>query len=442
MGDETPRTVNLGAPGPDDPVEVLPPGSVVGAFKITANLAAGGGGRVYAAEHRVLSRRAAVKVLHRHLAVQPEMVERFVREAKAVNRIAHPNIVDIYELGVLDDGRPYYVMELIDGSDLATEIRRRGRVSPHDALTWLTPLCDALHAAHQAGVVHRDLKASNVLIGTRDGRQVIKLHDFGIAKLIDPVAGEAPLTTLGRRLGTPYAMAPEQIRGEAVDHRADIYAMGVLVFQLLTGTYPFVAEDPTELDAMHLTQPPPRPISRAPVAPALEAVVLRCLAKRAADRFPDVPSLLSAYRTALSDEVGAGPTLGLAIHVEAPLDADTSPEAADLVGDALDRIESLLAAAGYTLPLQLAGALLAVRTIPDVSPSPDVGAALGDADAVLRIAGEDAPRWTVVVHVDRFQLRAGKPFSGPLLQISSWVTGVSPGVTLTQAARGRLAPTG
>ncbi len=441
MSDETPRTVNLGAPGPDDPVDELPPGSVVGAFKITASLAAGGGGRVYAAEHRVLSRRAAVKVLHRHLAVQPEMVERFVREAKAVNRIAHPNIVDIYELGVLEDGRPYYVMELIDGSDLATEIRRRGRMSPHDALAVLTPLCDALHAAHQAGVVHRDLKASNVLIGTREGRQVIKLHDFGIAKLIDPT-GESALTAFGRRLGTPYAMAPEQIRGEAVDHRADIYAMGVLVFQLLTGTYPFAAEDPADLEAMHLTQPPPRPSTRAPVAPALEGVVLRCLAKRAADRYPDVPAVLAAYRAALSDEVGAGPTLGVAIHVEAPLDDATSPEAADLVGDALDRIESLLAAAGYTLPLQLAGALLAVRAIADASPSPDVAAALGDVDAVLRIAGDDAPRWTVVVNVDRFQLRAGKPFSGPLLQISSWVTGVSPGVTVTPAARGRLAPTG
>ena len=305
----------------------------------------------------------------------------------------------------------------------------------------ITPLCDALHAAHQAGIVHRDLKASNVLLGTRDGRQVVKLHDFGIAKLIDAPAGEVPLTAFGRRLGTPYAMAPEQIRGEAVDHRVDVYAMGVLVFQMLTATYPFAADDPTELEAMHLTQPPPRPSDRAPVAPALEAVILQALAKRAGDRFSEIPALLAAYKAALADEGGAGASLGVAIHVEAPLD-DGSLEDADRVGELLDRIEAFLAAAGYALPLQLAGALLAVRAIGARGAAPEVGAALVDAQAVRRIIGDDAARWRVVIHVDRYQVRSGRPFAGPLLRVSSWVTGVSPGVTVTAAARDHLPAVG
>ncbi len=140
----------------------------------------------------------------------------------------------------------------------------------------------------------------------------------------------------------------------------------------------------------------------------------------------------------LSYPLGVGPTFGVAIHIEAPLD-ETALADADLVGDALDRIEAFLAAAGYSLPLQLAGALLAVRTISGGSPSPEVSAAVADVEAVRRIVGPDASRWTIVVHVDRFQVRAGKPFAGPLLQFSSWVTGVSSGVTVTEGARGRIA---
>ena len=438
MSDETQRTLVLG-PRADDATERLPVGALIGNFRIVASLAAGGGGQVYRAIHRVLDRRAAVKVLHRHLAVEPEMVERFVREAKAVNRIGHPGIVDIHELGTLDDGRPYYVMELVEGTDLATMLRDRGRMAPEEALAILTPVGDALHAAHLAGVVHRDLKASNVLIGERNGQPLIKLHDFGIAKLVDLAPGEAPLTAFGRRLGTPYAMAPEQIRGDAIDHRVDVYAMGVLVFQMLTGTYPFVADEPAELESLHLSQPPPAPSSRAPVSAALDAVVVRCLAKRPEDRFPDVPTLLSALRAAARDDGGAAAGTGVAIYVEAPVE-DDSVEAADRQGEVLDRLEAYLAAAGYALALQLAGALLAVRPITPRVPAPEVAAAAADLEAIQRMIGAEVDRWRVVAHVDAYQTRAGRPHTGPLLRVSSWVTSVSPGETLTPAGRAWLTP--
>src|SRR6266478_5793915 len=173
------------------------------------------------------------------LAPSPEMVERFVREARVVNRIRHPNIVDIYEFGELDDKRPYFVMELLEGTSLASIVERRGRLSPAQALSYLEPVCDALRAAHAAGVVHRDLKASNVAVVKEGDPPRVKLLDFGIAKLVRTAPGERGLTAVGQRIGTPYAMAPEQIRGGAIDARVDIYALGVLLYQLLTGRYPF-----------------------------------------------------------------------------------------------------------------------------------------------------------------------------------------------------------
>lgn len=436
MSDDAPRTVLLADAGAPPTVDVLPLGAVVGGFRLTAVIGAGGGGRVYAAEHRVLRRRAAIKVLHAHLAVEPEMLERFVREAKAVNRIAHPNIVDIQELGTLDDGRPYYVMELIEGTDLASELRRRGRLALHEALAIVTAVADALHAAHRAGIVHRDLKASNVLLGQVDGRPLVKLHDFGVAKLVELPPGEAPLTALGRRLGTPYAMAPEQLRGAVVDHRVDVYAMGVLVFQMVTGTYPFAADDAAELEAMHLSEPPPLASSRAPLPAALDAVIARCLAKEPAERYPDMPAVVAACRAAMLEEATERAALGLAIYVEAP-DAGGDLDAADRTADQLDRIEAFLAAAGYELALQLGYGVVAVRAIADATPSPEVAAAETDLGALARIVGDDRARWRMVVHVERFTRRPGRALAGPLLRVSSWVTAVSPGETLTDAARAR-----
>src|SRR5712664_3508426 len=276
----------------------LAPGDRAGEYLILGTIASGGCGTVYTAEHRVLGRKAAVKVLHSQLATSPEMVERFVREARVVNRIRHPNIVDIYEFGELGDKRPYFVMELLEGTSLASIVERRGRLTPAQALGYLEPVCEALRAAHAAGVVHRDLKASNVA--------GVKLLDFGIAKLVRTAPGERGLTAVGQRIGTPYAMAPEQIRGGAIDTRVDIYALGVLLYELLTGRYPFISGDPVEMERLHVEAPPPRPSAMAPVSPEIDSIVLRCMEKDAARRYPDVGAFVDALRAAVKGARGAG----------------------------------------------------------------------------------------------------------------------------------------
>ncbi|MBS2022739.1 MAG: serine/threonine protein kinase, partial [Deltaproteobacteria bacterium] len=201
------------------------PGHALGDYVLEELLAVGGCGTVYSARHRLLGRPAAIKVLHRELSTSPEMFERFVREARVVNQIRHPNIVDVYGFGEVDTGRPFLVMELLSGVGLQTMLERRHRLAPAEALLYLEPICAALRAAHEAGVVHRDLKANNVMVLAEGDSPRVKLLDFGIAKLVRPSPGDAQLTAVGQRLGTPTAMAPEQIRGGTIDARTDIYAL-------------------------------------------------------------------------------------------------------------------------------------------------------------------------------------------------------------------------
>src|SRR6185369_16909898 len=168
---------------------------------------------------------------------------RFIAEARAVNQIRHRNIIDIYSFGKLGDGRQYYVMEYLDGEPLDALLDRVGNLSIADALPILRPIAKALDAAHAKGIAHRDLKAENVFLGTDSEGAVPKLLDFGIAKLMGREEALKHKTRTGAPIGTPYYMSPEQCRGKDVDHRTDIYAFGVLTYLMLTGVYPFDADD-------------------------------------------------------------------------------------------------------------------------------------------------------------------------------------------------------
>ena len=209
-------------------------------------LATGGHGTVYLAAHTGTGRRAALKVLARAFASSPEMSSRFMREARILSRLRHPNVVDILELGLLPDGRPFVAMELLEGRSLLDLVFARGRFSLPEALELLAPVCDALCAAHREGVIHRDVKASNVFVEAGDPPKV-KLLDFGVAHAAGP--DDPSITVTGERIGSVHAMAPELIRGDAVDARADVYALGVLLYQLLTGELPFWSEDPVRARA-------------------------------------------------------------------------------------------------------------------------------------------------------------------------------------------------
>jgi len=371
-----------------DPDE-LSPGTSAGAYVLTRELASGGGGTVYEAHHKLLGRKAAVKILRRELAASPQMVARFLREALAVNMIKHPSIIDIYEFGELADGRPFYVMELLEGRDLRKLLTERGRFAPEEVLEILRPVCSALEAAHGQGIVHRDLKASNIHIVDKNGQRVVKLLDFGIAKLMQPENAEAGLTVVGTRLGTSYTMAPEQIRGDGVDPRTDIYALGVVTYHLLTGQYPFRAETMTDIERQHLESPPPRPSLAARVSPALDAVVLRAMDKNADRRFPNVKAFLQALEDAAGSKSAAARETGAraaAIYVEVRMSDTADAESDEILDDSsavLDAAEQSFRAASLLLPLQTGNAIIGARVL-----SADATQARAESDAILVIARE------------------------------------------------------
>jgi serine/threonine-protein kinase len=281
----------------------LVPGSTVGEYRIEAKIGEGGFGAVYRATHPMIGKSAAVKVLSSTFSAHEELAARFVNEARAVNRINHANIVDIFAFGTLPDGRLYFVMELLEGEPLDTLLDRVGRLSFEDALPVLRGVASAVDAAHEAGIVHRDLKPENVFLSREArGGYKVKLLDFGIAKVSGGGAGEGHRTKTGEILGSPYYMSPEQARGQPIDARTDVYSFGAMIHRVLTGAVPFMGNSTIDIVLAHVTQPPP-PMSQVnPAVPAsLDGHVLRMLAKSAHDR----PKSLGAALDGLEAEAKA-----------------------------------------------------------------------------------------------------------------------------------------
>ena len=280
----------------------LKAGSPVGEYEIEAPLGKGGMGIVYSARHPVIGKRVAVKVLRGDYAADPEAVERFVSEARAVNEIGHPNIVDIFAFGALPDGRPFFVMELLEGESLRQRLHRDKQVPVVEALSILVPVCGALAAAHKAGIVHRDLKPDNVMIVRgREGGRLVKLLDFGVAKLS---SGKGP-TRVGLVLGTPRYMAPEQIRGLPVEARGDLYALGVLLYETICGHPPFSGKTIDEITASRVAGLMPMHIHVPSVPAALERLVERLLDAEPTRR-PESATVVQIELAALLSGAGGG----------------------------------------------------------------------------------------------------------------------------------------
>ncbi len=237
----------------------LASGTVVGEYEIEGKIGEGGFGTVYRAQHPLIGKTAAVKVLSLEFSANPEMVSRFVAEARAANTIRNQNIIDIFNFGRLDDGRHYFVMELLDGVSFERFIEEHGALDPPLVLAIMRPVARALDAAHAKGIVHRDLKPDNIFLTFDDeGKPVPKLLDFGIAKLLgDAAAISGHKTRTGTPVGTPHYMAPEQCSGEDVDELVDVYAFGVVCFEALTGKPPFTGKSFLEL--MNKQTRAPRP---------------------------------------------------------------------------------------------------------------------------------------------------------------------------------------
>jgi serine/threonine-protein kinase len=264
----------------------------LGQYVLREKIGGGGMGEVYLADHVLLRRPCALKLIRPERAGDPDMLQRFEREVRATASLTHPNAVQVFDYGHTPDGTFYYVMEYLPGPTLEELVKHDGPLLPERAIHFLRQLCGALAEAHAVGLIHRDIKPSNVLVCER-GKvpDVAKLLDFGLVQSA-VMSSDEKLTQVGSVLGTPAFLAPEQAAGESVDARTDIYSLGALAYFLLIGRPPFVRKGPVQLLAAHLHEIPEPPRHLRPDIPAdLEAVVLRCLAKKPDDRFADVRSL-------------------------------------------------------------------------------------------------------------------------------------------------------
>jgi serine/threonine protein kinase len=276
-------------------------GLTIGNYQVRQKLGEGGMGSVYLAEHPHIGKKVALKVLHAEFASNTDVVTRFFNEAKAVNDIGHPNIVDIVDYGALQlgpggEGLVYFIMEFLPGLTLTQLLQREAPLAPERALGIALQVADALSASHKANIVHRDLKPDNIILIQRGReRDFVKLLDFGIAKLTGDQPGSRRTRT-GLVMGTPAYMSPEQCEGRGnVDHRADIYALGIVLYEMITGRVPFFGEGYGEVLVQHLTQPPPPPSTiRGIIPPHIEQVILKALEKRPEQRFPTMDEMAKA----------------------------------------------------------------------------------------------------------------------------------------------------
>jgi tRNA A-37 threonylcarbamoyl transferase component Bud32 len=416
---------------------ILAQGAVAGSYMVDEHVSQGGFASIYRAHHMSTGQAAALKVLHPALAQSRNMIRRFRQEAEAVDRLRHPNIVRLYELDELMDGRPFIAMEWLDGRTLRHELDARGAFTAAEALAVLEEIGGAVAAAHACGVVHRDIKASNVIALPRGDWFSTRLVDFGIAKLTAPDDAHTSVTTRAI-LGTPTNMAPEQILGEPVDARTDVYALGILLFQLLVGRLPFEGADAIEVEQMHLSARRPHASALAPVAPAIDDVIITALAVDRDRRQATVDELLAHLRAAVRSTAGAGAKLqrpagetsteGIAVLIQARARGrgqEHHDATDDAIDDVLERASKAVLAAGLQVVLETGESLLAA--------APLAGERDRLRDAVLQAIGAvfdgpagEAERVDVSAIVDMGEVRVAcrahgiQLTGGELLRLGRW----------------------
>ena len=389
----------------------LEPGAKIGEYVVDRKLAEGGMGSVYAGHHPVIGKRVAVKVLSAQCAHIPDLVRRFVEEARAVNKIGHPNIIDIFSFGTLADARPFFVMEFLEGANLAQRLEA-GDLTASETRRLLRQICGALEAAHRAGIIHRDLKPENIWVAAPTHEDSFaKVLDFGIAKLLDNPAGKS--TQTGAAMGTPRYMAPEQCMGRPVDHRADIYSLGVILYEIFAGIVPFRGESFGELIYQHMSEPPEPPSRHRPMDPELERIILACLEKDPAKR-PESAKELGRLLDLVVHE-GTEPITQLRTAV---LTARPSAAIGTTMGQSIGEVVvrparagkrgvALVAAGGAALVVVVAGVLLMrngpTTRVPAAAPAPIAAAPTPPPTPTtgrlqLRIAGGPADRVSLDGH--------------------------------------------
>ncbi|MFO0617135.1 MAG: protein kinase [Polyangiaceae bacterium] len=303
----------------------LEPGAILrDKYRVERVIGRGGMGCVLSAWHVDLEKRVAIKVLLSELREHGELVERFLREARAASRLDGEHVARILDVDRLSDGTPFIVMEYLEGHDLSTIRRTKSPARIRDAVEYVIQACDAIGQAHARGIVHRDIKPANLFLAkTQEGKQKIKVLDFGISKMSTPLGGSDPnMTKTSVVMGSAEYMSPEQmLSARDVDGRTDIWALGVVLFEILTGTPPFVGETLPQVCALVLSKPPPRPRTLRPDLPeVLEQTILRCLEKDRENRFATAADLALALQGSLSStNLGLGPASVVAPTSPAPM---------------------------------------------------------------------------------------------------------------------------
>lgn len=331
----------------DDLAEMV--GSVIAnTYRLDALIGEGGMGVVFRGRDVLQRRDVAIKVLHPDFSRDVELSKRFEREAKSAQRLNHPNCIQVIEFGETHDGMKYLVMQLLEGTELQNIVD--GAVEPARAVGLILQVLRGLEHAHTQGVVHRDLKPQNIFVTREaDGSQVLKLVDFGIAKIVTGDGAQEQMTRAGMVFGTPQYMSPEQALGLEIDARADLYAVGVLLYQLVTGKLPFNSDDPVALIRMQVSTEPPQLPPQVPAE--LTAIIMRLLAKQKEQRYPDARTVriaLERYRDASAPRGGkagdplldvihsGGPDLSGLVSVAKPLPDALRPRPMTLVESMLD----------------------------------------------------------------------------------------------------------
>jgi serine/threonine-protein kinase len=413
-------------------------GTRIGDYELLAQIARGGFGVVWRGRHVRTDRAVAVKIIRAELIASEELVLRLEREARAIALTRHPNVVELYDFGKLADGRPYLVMEHVPGVDLDAYLRSRGALPPAEVLSILAPLGDALAAVHAQGIVHRDIKGSNIMLSVRDGARRVVLLDFGVAKLLEH-RGQ-PITAPRCTVGTPQCMAPEQILGLPVDARTDVYALGSLAFQMLTGEAPFPGEDVTVTNA-HLIAERPLPSGRADVTPAFDEVIVKAMNRFPEQRFASAPALVAGFRAALHAERAPPSRRQQAVGIYVDVQAALGPSSAGVAYDdaMLDDMESVMPLAwsylrdhGCLLAYENGNSGLFVRPLA-------ADAAFGDRfrresvdlatrllHALQRRPGRVAQvAVSVHLHLGEIEIADSTVTGGPLLDLPLWVASIS-----------------
>ena len=282
---------------------------IAGQFRVVQRIGSGGMGAVYKAEQPEMNRFVAVKILHPKYVSRPDLVSRFRREARAMSHLSHPNTARVFMYGQLEDGACYIVMEHLEGKNLAQVTRAEGMLSPTRAVNIMVQVCGAPEEAHRQGMVHRDLKPENIFLTSQGGlADYPKVLDFGLAKVTqrEMRPGSLILTQEGMVFGTPEFMSPEQARGQQLDARSDIYSLGCILYEMLTGKLPFDASQPMDYLALQIRGTPILLGKRIPgltFPPGLEEVVMKTIAKEPGDRFPSAADFAMALKGCLSGEV-------------------------------------------------------------------------------------------------------------------------------------------